>query len=218
MGEGPNVVIRVSQEGAEEAGSQVQQVGANWDQVGLQGARAARSLTNGLSGLLSAQQNVYQAQLRVNTANINYILTVREYGAGSIQAQRALDSLKSAQMSVTVAQDQLNLRWVQFALTTGPQVYTAISRMIAASMGMTLQNYQETASWYAKAAAIGATAVALALVSFGFSALMGGAAAAATTQVTQTNTFYQTPGTSTSNLVNLTNQGIASAVSASSRP
>ena len=192
------------------ANSSLTDMSANWDQVGLSGAKAARSLTSGLSGLLSAEQNIYNAQQRVNVAQINYTLTVREYGQGSIQASKALIQLQQAQEGVTIAQDQLDLRFVQFALTTGPQFYTAITRAIAASQGMTLANYEETASWYAKAAAITATAIALAAVTFGFSALVGGAAAAATSStLNQTNNIY---GASTSSAVAGATSSLRSAV------
>ena len=200
-----NVAIRITVDtGA--ASASVTQLGANFDQMGIQGFKAARSLTSGLSGLLSAQQNVYTAQQRVNTANISYILTVREYGAGSLQAQKALISLQQAQEGVTIAQDQLNLRYVQFAVTTGPQFYMAITKMIAASQGMTVANYMETASWYAKTAAILTTVVALAAVSGGFSLLVGGAeAAAATTTINQNNTFNAVGGNASGALTSANN-------------
>jgi len=195
--------------------SDTSEMSTNWDQVGLSGARAARSVTTGLSGLLSAQQNVYTAQQRVNVANISYILTVREYGAGSIQAQKALDQLQTAQEGVTVSQDQLNLRYVQFALTTGPQVYTAITKMVAAAQGMTVANYEETASWYAKAAAIGLTIGLLTLGIGVFTGLIG--AAAVNSQINQNNTFYGA-GSNTSGAVTAANQQLVSQVSSASRP
>ena len=198
-----------------DASSSLSSMSANWDQVGLSGARAARSLTSGLSGLLSAQQNIYNAQQRVNIANINYTLTVREYGAGSIQAQKALISLQQAQESVSVAQTQMDLQFVKFAVTTGPMFYTSITRMIAASQGMTLTNYMETASWYAKAAAIMATAAALALVTFGFSAIVGGAVASAT--ISQSNTFNSVGGNA-SGAVSAANSSLISGVNSAVRP
>jgi len=220
---GVDVPIRVSTEGVDDASDQAGDLGANWDQVGLQGTRAARSLTNGLSGLLSAEQNIYNAQQRVNIAQINYTLTVREYGQGSIQASRALISLQQAQESVRIAQDQLNLRFLQFALTTGPQIYTAISRMIAASMGMTLQNYEETASWEAKAVAIAATMGALTLGLAVFGGLMAGAVTSAgvssqVNNITQNNSINGAASTNPAALTAVASQQVASAVKSATRP
>jgi len=137
-----DVPVNITVNGADDADSQLSTMSTNWDKVGLSGAGAARSLTNGLGGLLSAQQNVYNAQQRVNVANINYVLTVREYGAGSIQAQKALIQLNQAQQSVSIAQDQMDLQFVKFALTTGPQVYTSLIKMAAAFQGVTVADFE----------------------------------------------------------------------------
>ena len=217
-GDGPEIAIRITADSS-GAESTLEDTTANFDQMGLSGAKAARSITSGIGGLMSAEQGIYNAQMRVNVATISYTLAVREYGSGSIQAAKALDQLNMAQNSVTIANDQLTLRYVQFALTTGPQVYTSIMRMIAASQGMTLQNYMETASWTAKAAAIAATAVALSLATLGISALLGGAGAAAvSSQVTQTNNFNAGGTINPSSMINQTNQGITSAVQSGLRP
>ena len=228
-----NIAIRVTGDTSGASGP-LNQLSSNWDRVGEQGFRAARSLTNGLSGLLSAEQNVYNAQQRVNVATISYDLAVRDSGAGSLQAQNAYIALQQAQEGVTLAQDQLNLRFVQFALTTGPQIYMAISRMIAASMGMTVANWQETASWYAKAAAILVTVGALTAGLAVFGGLLGGAAAAAQTPttttsavpsgfgqpvvVTQTNTFISSSQTNQTDMADFANRSVAKAIAQRVRP
>lgn len=182
---GPAVQTSTAQmsSGLGAATADTQSYGLSWDQAGVGVFRAARTITAGFGGLLSAESGIYDAQQRVNVANIQYILTTREYGAGSIQAARALDQLQVAQSGVTVANQQLTVRMVQFGLSVAPTVYEAMSKLIAASLGMTLENYREGASWYFKAGAIAATAVALAAVTFGISALVGGLAA---TQVAST--------------------------------
>lgn len=221
MSEGPNVVVRVTAD-TTQASQQISQVGTNWDQVGMQGVKAAKDLTNGIGGLLSAEQGIFNAQMRVNVAQIEYTLTVRQYGAGSIQAQRALIGLKEAQESVAIAQDQLNLRFIQFALTTGPQIYTAISKMIAQVMGMTLANYQETASWYAKAAAIGITVGLLTAGLAVFGGLLAGAGITSTlgqqqqmNTINQNNVFQNNAGNTQAAVTAANSQlinGVASAV------
>jgi hypothetical protein len=193
----PEVVIKVSAD-TSDAVSKTSSLSGQLVQMGESGFKAASRLTSGAAGILAAQDNLYTAQTRVNVATISYTLAVREYGQGSIQAARAQDQLNIATQGVTVANDRLTLKYVQFAITTGPAVLKAIMSMMAASEGMTLRNFLETASWTEKAAAIGATAVALSLVAIalaaatgGLSAIGGVAGAAATgSTVNQSNNFY----------------------------
>lgn len=211
-----DVPIKVSMTGGDEAASQAADIGTNWDKAGLEGVHAARSLTNGISGLLSAEQNIYNAQQRVNVAQINYTLTVREYGAGSIQATKALTQLQQAQESVKIAQDQLDLRFLQFALTTGPQVFTALQRMMAATEGLTLSQYQLQAGLARTAILAGITIGILTLGIGVFTGLMAGAAT--TNTVNQTNNFNGMAATSPGSIINQANSSAASAVASANRP
>jgi hypothetical protein len=184
-----NVVLRVSTQGAD-------QVGSSFDTIALDMTSAARHAASGVGGLLASTENLYNAQQRLNVAQISYTLAVREYGAGSIQAARAHDQLTIATNGLTVAQDRLNVKYIQFALTTGPQVYTAIMKAMAASAGMTMQNYAEAASWYAKAAA---AAVAIGIITLGIGIATGLASGAAVNQtISQQNNFYNAGTTGTS--------------------
>ena|SRR5437660_666658 len=148
----------------------------------------SRRAVGGVAGVMAATDRLYNAQQRVNVANINYVLTIRQYGAGSIQAQRALEQLQIAQNGVNLAQLRLNVRYLQFALQVGPQVYKTIMSMIAAIIAQTGSNYMEATSWYVKAAAIGLT---IGLLTAGIGVLAGLSAGAAVQQnISQQNQFY----------------------------
>jgi len=175
-----------------------------------------RTMVSGIGSMVSSVNGLYDAQQRVNVAQISYTLTVREYGAGSIQAARALDQLKVAQNGVGLAQLNLNLQYLNFALSIGPQLYATITKMAAASLGMTVQNYAETASWYAKAAAIGLT-VGLLTAGIGVAAGLASAAMVNNT-INQNNTFNQVGAGSTASLVDATNQSAVNSLKASTRP
>ena len=180
-----------AQSASDQATSAVDQTTASvgmyagsWNTVGLSVARGARSIVSGISGIMSAEQGIYDAQQRVNVANINLTLTTREYGAGSIQTAKALDQLNVAEQSVTLAQQQLTLRFVSFGLTVGPQMYEMIWKIIAATQGETLANKLASASFLQLALAATAAAVAIgvvyAIMSAGIAAVPGVAAAAST--------------------------------------
>jgi hypothetical protein len=181
---GANVVVRVSTTGVDQAVAQSQSLGVSWDTAALGIVGATRRVASGVSSLLSAQEGLFDAQMRVNTAQINYTLVVRQYGEGSIQAARALDQLKIAQQGVTVAQEKLDIRYLTFALQTGPAVFQALTKMMAASQGMTVANYEQAASWEAVAMTAGA---ALAVIGIGllvFSKLTSGMGGAGKVQPT----------------------------------
>lgn len=175
---------------------------------------ATRRAASGVGGLLSSTENLYNAQQRLNVAQISYTLAVREYGAGSIQAARAQDEVTIATNGLTVAQDRLYVRYLTFALSVGPQVYSALMKMMAASAGMTAQNYIETASWYAKAAA---AAVAIGVISGGILLVSGLAAGAQVSNtINQQNNFYQS-GANSQAAVNSANQSLVSGVASANR-
>src|SRR5712692_3584362 len=99
MAEGAEVPIRVTADTG-QAQSQLESLGSGFNRIETAGITAARRTLGSFSGMLYSINDVYNAQLRVNVANINYTLSVREYGAGSIQAARALDQLRVAQNGV----------------------------------------------------------------------------------------------------------------------
>jgi len=189
---------------------------ASFGDVGSTMISTSRQVISGIGGMVSSLNGVYDAQQRVNVAQISYTLAVREYGAGSLQAAKSLDQLKVAQNGVGIAQLGLNLQYLQFALSVGPQLYATVSKLIAASMGMTIQNFVETASWYAKAAAIGVTAVALGAATFGISLLAAGAMTNNT--ISQQNTFNNVSQGNPQNLVDYTSNALASNVKSVTRP
>lgn len=194
--EGPTVAIRVT---ADSSGA-TQTFGSLATDI----TTATRRAASGIGGLLSATDHLYDAQQRLNVAQISYTLTVREYGAGSLQAARAHDQLAVATNGLSLAQDRLNLRYLTFALSVGPQLYGTITKVLAASQGMTVANYVETASWYAKAAAIGLT---VGLLTLGIGAVMGLASGAQIQNtVNQQNSFYGSGMTGTAGQVNAIGQ------------
>jgi hypothetical protein len=165
--------------------------------------------------MMASTDNLYNAQSRLNIAQINYTLAVRDYGASSIQAARAQDQLSIATNGLTIAQDRLDVKYVEFALSTGPQIYAAITKLAAASAGMTVQNYEEAASWYAKAAAIGLT---VGLLTLGIGVVAGLASGAAVNQtINQQNQFYGS-GANPAGAVNAANNSLAASVASASRP
>ena len=211
MSAGANVPIRVTMD-TSDASSQMRVLNSGFTSLQSSAISTGRRAVSGFSGMLSSINNVYNAQQRLNVANINYTLTVREYGAGSIQAARSLDQLRVAQNGVSLANDQLIVRYVQFAMSVGPALYSTISKMVAASQGMTIQNYIETASWTAKAAAIGLT-VALLTAGIGVAAALA-AQAQVTNTINQTNNIYGGSSLSPGGVATYTSQSLAGAVTA----
>jgi len=208
--EGPTAVVTVTAD-TSQATDQLNVMQSGFTRLESSALTTGRKVVSGIGGMMSAINNVYDAQQRLNVANINYTLTVREYGAGSLQAARALDQLQVAQNGVGLAQMRLNLQYLQFALTVGPSIYSTITKLMAAISGTTVANYVETASWYAKAAAIGLT---VGLLTAGIGVMAGIASQAFVTQnVQQNNTYYGTAGTSALGMTNYASQNLSSAVS-----
>jgi hypothetical protein len=212
---GVNVPVRVTMDDS-QAKNELSVMGSGFNRLETSVISTARRTVSGFSTMLSSMNAVYDAQQRVNVATISYTLAVRQYGAGSIQASRALTELKVAQNGVAIANDRVLLSFAQFAMSVGPQMYSMIMKMLAASAGMTIQNYMETASWYAKAAAIGLT---LGILSGGIlvmTGLMSGAAVS--NQITQNNTFNGTGTANPQNMADYTNNSLVNSLGSVSSP
>jgi hypothetical protein len=173
---------------------------------------AGRRAVGGVAGVMAATDRLYNAQQRVNVANINYVLTIRQFGAGSIQAQRAMEQLQIATNGVNLANLRLQTRYLQFALSVGPQVYKTIMSIIAAVIAQTGANYMEATSWYVKAAAIGLT---IGLLTLGIGVLAGLSAGAAVQQnISQQNQFYGMGATNPNTQAQFANTNLADIASA----
>jgi len=214
MAEGAEVPIRVTADTG-QAQSQLESLGSGFNRIETAGITAARRTLGSFSGMLYSINDVYNAQLRVNVANINYTLSVREYGAGSIQAARALDQLRVAQNGVEFAQERLNIRYLQFALSAGPAIYSTVTRLMKAFSELGIINYAEATSWYAKAAAIGLT-VGLLTLGLGVAAGLAGSALVQQT-IQQQNTFYGGGTADPRTMVDYTSQAMTSGLSSKVR-
>jgi len=162
-------------------------------------ARSALRVGFMLNMLESAYMRQTMAMMIMENAQDRYNDAVRRYGRNSEEARRAARRLEQQMRYLHLANTRANISMAlmitQLALQSGllDQATLASIRAKLASWAMTAANWLETASWKAKAIAIGAATAGLA-VPFIIAGMAAAAAATANIPSKQTGGFVEKTG------------------------
>ncbi len=171
------------------------QTTSSYVQLGTNVAQMSTMAVSSIVGLMNAETSLANAHNSVTSAQASLIVTLRQYGQGSVQAISAAASLTSAQNNLAVAQRNLNIQWMQMFSTVIPSMITSMFSMVTMIGKITAANEIEAESWAAKTAA---AAPFIALVTGGLGIIAAGASLymmrgsfGNTNTLNQTNQFYQ---------------------------